>query len=537
MGFDYILDFMKKVVSDFLVEIVVALIIMIFSIAFKEKLISFFKVVQYSIKQFVYKICGIKSIIIHGRDMVIADIYKIHNEGKSNKCIFICGNGGAGKTTIAKYCNLNKFGHNVVIVNNKEYMPTATDIKSNRIYFFDYILEFQDKIATLYNALRPNMHITFVLLERELAIDNLSQIIEPYETIDLNNNILTKKNLEEIIYDNILYDYNTAKSYYCKSYNNCSTEKIKEFAKDIIERIDPRFHRPIFAVIVAQLYKKNNNFDLRNLNNISELFQQYWDATMGGNKYKKLITLTTAAEKNIINRQINNVKILTLLVSITDIDIYIDFETGKKIVDLQYHSMPLECEVIRKFVIEKTEYITEKNYEFFFSKSLHKKNACVQKCDYDLVAAWLFVSCIDNDNLRMELHKMFIVLLSQESYEKLIPSHIYSFYMRVADENNEYFEKIVEWFKKDTNEGTINYEKKIDNYLKGIVYSKKSESMDFFAHELKELYFAFSDKTAQEKKDFIHYLKTRLEEEEAKFHETICSQYILEILSMINDDK
>ncbi len=486
-------SFFKDFIHNILNDIVFVPLIIAFLIIIRRQITRLFKAVKHCKNFLLLKIKKQKKIIFYGRTELIKNICKTHDKGKNNKCLVIYGNGGTGKTTIAKYIATHFcLKRNIEII---ERGRIPQNVQKNTMYFFDYIYESEEAIFDFYNNLTPKSHITVVLLEREFVISNLiSNKITVTKSFDLNSTdySLSITDLTNILHDNVAYDYIPSDKLYKANNINYSLEVLHKYAELIVQKFDRKYCRPIFAVILAKLFKFAPNFNINNVNDIDNLFNEYWHMTMSRDKYSKLLSLANSAQTDLINELERNSKLLILLCSVANLSIKVSFPIKQSNIEIYSENEKIHCPDLIEYIYNKLEKFSVYSFKFFFSRNhenIEDGIFSVNKLEYDLLIAWLFVSCMEeSQNQNLELKKMFLTFNSAETDgTKKLMINTHSFLLRAADENKEYFHKIIKWLDENITEEAINILEKIKIYINCIVFSKHDDSAEIYYNKFLKL--------------------------------------------------
>lgn len=474
--YEFWLKYLIPLFNDIIKEKIFIPIIIIICIAFKNKMLILIKYVISRIEKNLWKFLNKRKVFLFGRTNIEDDIYSHHKKGRHNKCILICGNGGTGKTTIAKYMEAYpKLGARILVVDNGD-IPSSDKVKNNTIVFFDYIYENKDDIIKLYNDLKKNSHITFILLEREFNSDNLREEIKITKEIDLNErtNRLNKEDMKNVIYHNITYDYDKIKKCYRKNTEPFNMEKAEKYSEVIESRFDSKYFRPIFAVIISKLYKTEKNFQIDNFNNVDELYCQYWNMILGKEKHERAFKKFLASEKVIIENLVNDVKLIIIFVALSGLRISFEFLQNKvHNITLYEGDSVFGSELLLKYITDRMKYLTKLNFAFFLQENVKEYNGkyFIEKHDYDLSIAWLFKHCLEDSKLKIHVLDLISSINNTEN-ARFVLTNMYSCLSRIGDENKEYFDFITTLLK-DVEVNNKNLYDKIDIHITNICNCKE----------------------------------------------------------------
>lgn len=193
----------------------------------------------------------------------------------------ILGPAGSGKTRFAqnitkRNSHFSKF-HYIYIDNKSGAFFASEDFKNNYIingnrryvFIFDYIFENVKAINNLLDkALQIGKH-KFIFIERDYGWSERRLLDRPEYQIIMEDHKMTEEMLTAVFCNQV----NLLKG-------NHRESNIKSIASgythSIVDKIDPVYSRPIFALLVASIFVRNDKFDLSNIDNISEVVEQYW---------------------------------------------------------------------------------------------------------------------------------------------------------------------------------------------------------------------------------------------------------------------
>lgn len=476
--YDLIINHIIPLLYDFIKEAIIIPILLVIALAFKNRLFLIIRYIYSRTEKMIRKLFNQRRIFLFGRNEIQYEIYRLHKKGHNKKCILICGNGGTGKTTIARYMTMYpRLGKQVAIMDSGA-IQNIKKVRRGSIIFFDYIYENKEKIINFYNDLKKNSHVTVILLEREFNSDNICNEIKPIKIINLNDdaNKLSISDMEDVIYYNVTYDFDLKKKYYKKNTESFNKEKANKYAKIIKDRFDPQYYRPIFAVIISKLYKTNRAFEIEDFKNVDELYLEYWEMTLGKEKHKKAFKNFHDDEMAFITELVNDVKLIILFVSLSGLKISVRFNE-RKISNIQLYENDdsLKCEDLLEYIADKMKYLTKSNCAFFLQENVKVLNNIyfIEKHDYDLSIAWLFKSCLADPHLKKDILKLITIINNMEK-SKYILTNMYSCLDRIGDETEEYFNYITTLLN-EVKENNINLYEKIEVYINTISKAKDSQ--------------------------------------------------------------
>lgn len=264
---------------------------------------------------------------VFGRDDLIDSLLKWHNEDTTNKVALISGAAGAGKTTLAKTLKKSVIASSSIIIvdkGNKFYDEVAdiNTVSDNSIIIFDYVLESLSHIEKYVDQLFAGSHkkmISIILLERDAATSTLKRIIEGKNYKFLQINLDEYQLGDNYLTDIIEFQVKNEPDKDAKK-REISRDEAAKIAKIITETIDIKYRRPIFAVILATIYRRRESFN-DSIQNYNDLFSEYWDVVTGFHKFLRDEDTHNDATINYVNVLKNNVKLVSLLATITALQI------------------------------------------------------------------------------------------------------------------------------------------------------------------------------------------------------------------------
>ena len=314
--------------------------------------------------------------------------------------------------------------------------------------------------------------ILIVLLERTYAKTYLSSLGE-VETIDLNNKsfTLTTEDIKKIIIFNVENEFDKEEKRYKPTNCNISKQKASVLANQITAHIDPEHHRPLFAFLVAELYREMPNIALTDTTTINMLLEKYWELETREYIIQEIVKATESefyADKERIMSAANNAKqlieLLSLFCSMTKTRFEYDnndgvvlFSDGERVDDRclldqlsKFFTRMLDGDIIKRHLVNRILYLD------------FKKTTCedtvkivINRIEFDLVSSWLLARSYKAPNsYPYELSK----LIGSITNRKLAINSL-SFVLRAIDESTS---DLLAWYCKKTN-GTSNFE--IADYL------------------------------------------------------------------------
>ena len=398
-----------------------------------------------------------------GRENVIRVIYGQYYLTKGIGTILVCGLGGSGKTTICN--NFEKVLLNAPRVcfftgnNMKECQ------KNHSIIFVDYAYENIDSIIRFREHLNSNRKkkVLLVLLERTYAKTIMSSLSFDC-TIDLNESeyTLSPDDIADIISFNISHSYDKENKEYISTKIEIDSTKAKELAEYICDVIDKKYHRPIFAYIVAELYRAESNrekFDLSKTESSIELLERYWKMKT---RHTIMMSLIEADKKGFfaggnIAEALNNVKrmveILTLFCSMTKLTIEYD-SNGVTVLksDTSVINDERLCDCIKAFIDASVNSAIKRH---LISKILDMELGTLIICEndlkmiikpivFDIVSTWLLGKTF-NVSGRSKDYSIQLAKLIQNITDQNVNYAVISFVLRSLDENNT---NILSWYSR-----------------------------------------------------------------------------------------
>lgn len=412
------------------------------------------------------KICTVPGF--YGRENIIKELYKYHMSAIERRCILLCGYGGSGKSTIAKnFAKTLNCKTKIKIYDKEQFNRLQQEsISSNTIIFCDYALEGINEIISLYNDIQNTnkRRVTLVLIERsETKQYCINKGICFDETFDLNVDKyeLKKDILSRIISYNVKNDYDEFKNYYEPSGCIITKKEAAHLADLVIDRFDSVYKRPIFCVILAEIYKRNPNVKFASRDAISELFREYWDI-ITRTKRVKMFLQEVANDANFntnetelieeISREIRSkMRALIAVSSLLSVELEINITSDKVNINILKENERVE-EIYGDLKRCIDKYLSSgkvKLYNYLlieFGCNDFCKNNRVISPKYDLVSNWLFVESINNPKEREFIDQVFEIL---NRYRDLVHD-AFSYSIRAAD---EMFEPLLVYFA----DSVINY--------------------------------------------------------------------------------
>ena len=526
----------------------VSLLVYVIEILYKyrDKIIRWLRKIYYSYKKkaMIDSIGG-----FYGRDNVVKKIYTEYCSTKGVNTILICGLGGSGKTTIYTFFKQALVNSPKVEVLSKDI--SANSLRNRTILFVDYAYESVEKIKDLISSLKGmgKKKILIVLLERTDAIQYL-KCLEYNCVINLNEEqyTLSEDDLSSIIVFNVANEYDKGKGLYAPTGISINNQKAKILARKIIDRIDAKHHRPIFAYIIADLYRSNPELDFDQTTSMYNLFEQYWQKKTRYHMTQRLVRSDDSlAERHRIETAVKNAKqlveLLTLFCSMTKLLIEYEKKTGVVLYGANsevvsdtslesyiesYFRRMLDDDIKIHLVAKILGTDLGKKYE----GEVGSKLIICDICNFDIVSTWLLEKFYtESTEYTSELGRI-IKNISNKNIEKAV----ISFILRSVDED---LKGILQWYC-DIKDGFINYDSEdyIDiltssfDKLNKTVHKGNYETAKEISNFLEELIKDIFDNMKQEDAEKI------IEKMEAIWHESV---FVAEtnnlIKSLITDAK
>lgn len=197
------------------------------------------------------------------------------------KICAVLGPAGSGKTRFAQNLVIqNKWysKYRYIYINNKNGVFFSSEDfinnyqitgKKRYIFIFDYYYENIKALNNLLDKATLSGRHKFIFIERDEALALTRILDRPEFTIIMGQHSMNAEMLAKVFCNQVLL-LNKEKS------KKTLEKKGLEFGKAIIEKIDPRFKRPIFAQLSAEIYIKEKDFSLETVNNKSQLLHYYW---------------------------------------------------------------------------------------------------------------------------------------------------------------------------------------------------------------------------------------------------------------------
>ena len=384
-----------------------------------------------------------------GREDVIKEVYDQYCATKEINVVLICGLGGSGKTTIFNFFNkvLINAPKTIIFANHS----VAKTVHNSSIVFADYAYENLGAIRDFIHDLKENRKkkILIVLLERTYAKEYLS-VIKYNHIIDLNRPkyILEKEALASIISYNVSNLFDTQTNQYIATSEKIDWKHSLQFANQLTTNIDPQYHRPIFAVLIAELYRDDKNLNLNETNSMNSLIEKYWKKKTRYSTMQGLIKATDSefrAEKAQITEAINNAKqlveLLTLFCAMSRLKIEfksrdtVTIYSNNQIVNdekltsyiNQYFSRMIDDNVKKHLVIKILGIDVSTSYE-----DLEYPHFVIEPNRFDIVSTWLLNKFYNETGANILELSSIISSVSDRNVEK----SILSFVLRAIDEDN-----------------------------------------------------------------------------------------------------
>lgn len=401
---------------------------------------------------------------VFGRDHLVRNIFVWHNNNRSNKIAIISGAAGTGKTTLANAIKASSFfPSNVVVITKGDlFYKSNTNLKgykNNCIIIFDYVLESFKKIRVYIDDLTGNngekkpkkQKISVILLERDIAVSSIMQFVGVEETnilqINLDDYKLDNHTLTEIVKYKVQYEEDK------KAIKREITEDdARMITRMITEQLDRDLCRPIFASVLATIYRRSETFNCASIATRDEAFSFYWDVVTEFHKFLPHDLENDEGTLNYIQSLKYNVKIVSIFVTITTMDILCYMEGNNIIIQYRDSNNGKEIEVnslIQELVRDAflASRATPKNLTMWL-RHLYQHNSTVNEnpigiiihpMTLDLFSSWMLSQAMKED--RNLLSKWFTTI-SQIDDGKYY-NRAYNFIIRAAE---DFGNNIFEWF-------------------------------------------------------------------------------------------
>lgn len=378
----------------------------------------------------------------YGREQIVTEIYNYHMATLENKCALLCGFGGTGKTTVAKcFKEMIRCKTNVLLCKREILQGiVAEQISPNTIVFCDYALEAVQSIMKLYSdILRLNKRrITLVLIERnQRDLYLYEQEFRFGKIFNLNDPkyMLAREILKNIIWYNIKDE---------KKPSDLSgfDEKLNHLVGLVEEKFDKKYKRPLFCVLLAEIYNDDLNTQFDNINGTFELFNRYWATTTREKRVKNFLlqvcrdanfTLYDETEVRRISDKIRNqIKVLTAIASLLSLEFEYStnelkiYENG---IDVSDTYVDLK-NTLQHFLEEEPLILRSKLYDYcIFCDYMSGSGRRISQLEYDLVSNWLFIDAVNSENVGI----IDLVFQAINKYTNLI-HNAFAYAIRSADE-------------------------------------------------------------------------------------------------------
>ena len=400
---------------------------------------------------------------VFGRDKLVTEILQWHNSNRFNKVAIISGAAGAGKTTLARALKDSVLSPSSVIVVTKsdsfyKDYKNLNEYKSNCIIIFDYVLESFEKIREYINELmRPdadgrekNRKISIILLERDVATSSIMWSIGVKEDkirhLDLDQYKLDNHTLTEIVKYKVQ----------CEDDDKAVKRKITDedarlITQKISNQLDKNHCRPIFASVLATIYRRSESFDY-DLDTKDAAFAGYWDVVTGFRKFLPDHLASDEGIHNYVNNLKCNVKIISVFATITVLDIlcysegnsfqieFRDSNSGSKVI-----MNPSLCNLVKnafctsgapsKNLITWLRYL----YQHNSTPSQDPIGIIIHPMMLDIFSSWMLSKAIGENQ---ELLSHWFTMISKTDKGKYY-NRTYSFIIRAAE---DFGYAVFEWF-------------------------------------------------------------------------------------------
>lgn len=400
---------------------------------------------------------------VFGRDDLIQEILQWHNKSRSNKVAIISGAAGTGKTTLARALKESVLSTSsvVVVAKNDSFYKDYKDLKeykSNCIIVFDYVLESFEKIREYIGELMGNgagerekkRKISVILLERDIATSSIKRFV------GVGENEISQWNLDDYKLDNHtlteIVKYKVQHEKDKEAVNSIITdEDAGKITRMITEQLDKGLCRPIYASILATIYRRSENFDY-NVVTKNDVFFSYWDVVTGFRKFLPENLVLNEGIHNYVSKLKNNVKIVSVFVTITALDILCYLESDELQIEFRDSNSGNEVSVspsIRNLVMSAfhasgappKNLVTWLRYLYHHNSTSSEKpiGIVIHPMMLDLFSSWMLSRAMEEDP---SLLGNWFAEISKEDKGKYF-NQAYNFIIRAAE---DFGNKLFEWF-------------------------------------------------------------------------------------------
>lgn len=400
---------------------------------------------------------------VFGRDDLIQEILRWHNKSRSNKVAIISGAAGTGKTTLARALKESVLSASsvVVVAKSDSFYKDYKDLKeykSNCIIVFDYVLESFEKIREYIGEIMGNAagvkekkrKMSVILLERDIATSSIKRFIgvrkDKVFQWNLDDYKLDNHTLTEIVKYKVQHEKDD------EAVNSKITdENAWKIARMIAEQLDKGLCRPIFASILATIYRRSEHFDY-NVVTKDEVFSRYWDVVTGFGKFLPRDLAFDEGIHNYLSKLKNNVKIVSVFVTITSLEILCYPESNKLQIEFKYNSSGNKVSVspsIRNLVMNAfyDSGAPQKNLVTWLRYLYHHNSISsddpigiiIHPMTLDLFSSWMLSRAMEEDQ---SLLGNWFIEISKEDNGKFF-NQAYNFIIRAAE---DFGYKLFEWF-------------------------------------------------------------------------------------------
>ncbi len=435
-------------------------VILFVLIIFSQHLLNFFRCLLPLCRRNIFKKRAAERGVF-GREGLITEILQWHNSSRSNKVAIISGAAGSGKTTLAWALKESVLSYSSVIVVTKNdlfynHYKDLKEYKNNCIIIFDYVLESFEKIRDYTSELmrhdvgnrEKNRKISVILLERDIAIDSIKRSINIKESniFCLDRYKLDNHTLAKIIKYKVQYEDDD------EAVNRGITdEDAARIAQLITDQLDKKHCRPIFASVLATIYRRSESFDY-NINTKDAVFTGYWDAVTGFRKFLPSNFASDDSVCNYLNSLKYNVKIVSVFATITALDIlsypegdnfvikFKDSNSGSKVnISPSLYTLVKDSFYASRAPLKNLITWLKYMYRHNSTSSEEPSGIIIHPMTLDLFSSWMLLKAMgENQNL---LNHWF-AMISKADKGKYY-NRAYNFIIRAAE---DFGYKIFEWF-------------------------------------------------------------------------------------------
>lgn len=360
---------------------------------------------------------------------------------KSNYIVCaILGPAGSGKTRFAQ--NITKRNsffskYHYIYINEKSgTFFSSEDFKKNYIvngnrkyvFIFDYVFENVIAINNLLEKVQGGKH-KFIFLERDYGWTAQRLLDRPEYEIVMEQHNMDQEKLSEVF-------CNQVRILNKKLVRGALKETANQYAEAIIHRIDPIYSRPIFAQLIAEIFVRDTNFNLNNIDNVSEIVEQYWHYKFDE---KKIFSIIRNNLENVDSYFIERLEILLRLILLTASitkerilitkkdTIFFKIDNSKTVDNNKFNEIIVEsCEEI---FIDKLNLLGEKAVRQLFGTILKDYMKLGNRgsistfevvAELDLITEWVLCDSLKSDSMWIKQITSFLSISYKENYNAFI---------------------------------------------------------------------------------------------------------------------